>query len=77
MTIDQPPAGAVGPAALQLPPQKPPVIRNVTGCGALGAAAGIEANFDLFGSLGGTLDQMIGSSVGQLVDAVPSFFGWF
>jgi hypothetical protein len=53
------------------------VIRNVTGCGTPGAAAGIEADFDLFGSLGGTLDQMIGSSIGQLVDAAPSFFGWF
>ncbi|MER6847054.1 hypothetical protein [Streptomyces flaveolus] len=77
MTIDQPPAGAVGPAVLQLPPQTPPVIRNVTGCGALGAGSGIEADFDLFGSLGGTLDQMIGSSLGQLVDAGSSFLGWF
>ncbi|WP_329583252.1 hypothetical protein [Streptomyces sp. NBC_01361] len=51
MTIDQPPADAVGPAALQPPPQRPPVVRNVAGTGTLGVTAGLEADFDLFGSL--------------------------
>ncbi|WP_193776781.1 hypothetical protein [Streptomyces sp. E2N166] len=52
MTIYQPPANAAGPAALQLPMQNSPVVRNLAGCGAVGVTAGIEADFDLFGSLG-------------------------
>ncbi|MGW1374423.1 hypothetical protein ACWD6P_09105 [Streptomyces sp. NPDC002446] len=81
MTIDQNLVeDMTGPATLQMPQQAPPILRNAAAsAGALGVTAGVGANFDFdfFGSLGGTVDQMIGSSLSQLVGAIPDLSQWF
>ncbi|MGW2086281.1 hypothetical protein [Streptomyces sp. NPDC001880] len=81
MTIDQPLEDTTGPATLQMPQQAPPILRDAAAmsAGALGVAAGIEADFefDWFTSLGQDLDSMLQGSLGQLIGAIPSPSQWF